>query len=251
MVLTPDPTLAAYGNIYHSNGIARLEPTTCVNPNFRERGLEDYHLSRAIEWTKINAPGDTLQWIVNDKHADWKTRLENAGFEWKRHDYVMEISMEAPPPAPVLPDGFVIRSFEKGIDEHAAYETIESAFRDHRGHHDSSYEEWSRGYFEHPEWSPEMSTIVTNNAEIVAAAMVFDYPNLTWVRQLGVRREWRKQGLGLAILHRIFSNAYARGTLKVGLGVDAESLTGATRLYERAGMHIKEHFIRYEKRITA
>jgi hypothetical protein len=31
------------------------------------------------------------------------------------------------------------------------------------------------------------------------------------------------------------------------LGVDASSLTGATRLYEKAGMHIVEESDRYEK----
>jgi hypothetical protein len=30
---------------------------------------------------------------------------------------------------------------------------------------------------------------------------------------------------------------WKRGKLKVGLGVDAQSLTGATRLYQKAGMH--------------
>ena len=34
---------------------------------------------------------------------------------------------------------------------------------------------------------------------------------------------------------------------KVGLGVDGASLTGATRLYEKAGMHIFRQFDAYEK----
>ena len=31
------------------------------------------------------------------------------------------------------------------------------------------------------------------------------------------------------------------------LGVDSESPTGATRLYERAGMHVERHFGIYQK----
>jgi hypothetical protein len=33
----------------------------------------------------------------------------------------------------------------------------------------------------------------------------------------------------------------------VGLGVDAASLTGATRLYEKAGMHVTRRYDTYEK----
>ena len=58
-----------------------------------------------------------------------------------------------------------------------------------------------------------------------------------WVEELGVRRSWRKKGLGLALLHHSFAEFYRREKHSVGLGVDAENLTGALRLYERAGMH--------------
>jgi hypothetical protein len=36
----------------------------------------------------------------------------------------------------------------------------------------------------------------------------------------------------------------------IGLGVDAENPTGATRLYERAGMHVAWSAALYEKRLT-
>jgi GNAT superfamily N-acetyltransferase len=57
-----------------------------------------------------------------------------------------------------------------------------------------------------------------------------------WVNVLGVRRPWRKRGLGLALLQHSFGEFYSRGKHRAGLGVDASSLTGATRLYEKAGM---------------
>ena len=45
-------------------------------------------------------------------------------------------------------------------------------------------------------------------------------------------------GVGEALLRRAFYDLHARGLRRVGLGVDAESPTGATRLYERAGMTV-------------
>ena len=35
----------------------------------------------------------------------------------------------------------------------------------------------------------------------------------------------------------------------MGLGVDAQSLTGATRLYEKAGMHVDRQYANYEKEL--
>jgi len=37
----------------------------------------------------------------------------------------------------------------------------------------------------------------------------------------------------------------------MALGVDAESPTGATRLYERAGMHIGQQYATYSKELRA
>ena len=68
-----------------------------------------------------------------------------------------------------------------------------------------------------------------------------------WVGSLGVRRKWRKQGLGMALLLHSFGEFYKRGETVVGLGVDASNPTGATRLYERAGMHIETEYVCYEK----
>jgi hypothetical protein len=38
---------------------------------------------------------------------------------------------------------------------------------------------------------------------------------------------------------------------RVALGVDAENPTGATRLYERAGMHIGQQYATYGKELRA
>ncbi len=60
-----------------------------------------------------------------------------------------------------------------------------------------------------------------------------------YVAALGVARPWRGKGLGRALLLRTFAEFYARGVPRVTLGVDAESPTGATKLYESVGMSIE------------
>jgi len=53
------------------------------------------------------------------------------------------------------------------------------------------------------------------------------------------------------LLRHSFNEFYQRGNRKVGLGVDAENLTGALRLYEKAGMHIYRQYNSYEKELRA
>jgi len=42
-----------------------------------------------------------------------------------------------------------------------------------------------------------------------------------------------------------------RGTTTIGLGVDSANLTGATRLYQRAGIVVAGEFALYEKELRA
>jgi mycothiol synthase len=60
---------------------------------------------------------------------------------------------------------------------------------------------------------------------------------------VAVRHTWRGRGLGLALLRHAFGEFYRRGVREVGLSVDAESTTGAPRLYRRAGMRVAGRYI--------
>lgn len=247
LIFASDGTLAACGIVWDTGELVRVEPTTCVHPAWREQGLEDFHLARVEAWARANAATQPIQWIVDSEHRTWTERLERRGYHTTRHDYVMEIELKQAPPTSLLANEFQMRSFQRGRDDRAVWACLQEAFRDHRGHSDLEFSVWSSGFLEHPEWSPELSTIVTQSAQVVAAAMVLHSFAGGWICSLGVRRPWRKQGIGFAMLHHIFGACYALGITKVGLGVDAESLTGATRLYERAGMRVKIHYVRYEK----
>ena len=59
-----------------------------------------------------------------------------------------------------------------------------------------------------------------------------------WVSELGVAPAWRRRGLGLALLRESFRRFRETGETVAALGVDSQNPTGATRLYERAGMRV-------------
>ena len=71
------------------------------------------------------------------------------------------------------------------------------------------------------------------------------------VASLAVRPAWRRRGLGLALLRNALGEFYRRGCGSVELLVDSDSLTGALRLYERAGMHTFRTQGVYEKELRA
>jgi hypothetical protein len=52
-------------------------------------------------------------------------------------------------------------------------------------------------------------------------------------------------------LCQAFNEFYRRGKRKVGLGVEAQNLTGALHLYESAGMHVDQVYDTYEKELRA
>jgi ribosomal protein S18 acetylase RimI-like enzyme len=65
-----------------------------------------------------------------------------------------------------------------------------------------------------------------------------------------VEPELRGRGLGLALTRTAFARFWALGERRVALGVDAENPTGATRLYERAGMYRLWEAVVWEKQLN-
>ena len=173
------------------------------------------------------------------------------GYTRVRAFWDMATRLEGPPPAPIWPDGIVVRPFVPGEDEYAAYTTAEEAFQDHWGHVAIPFEEWRASRIDHEGFDPALVFLARDGDEVAAAIRCRrrgeGASEKGWVDNLSVRRPWRGRGLGTALLLHAFDAFYRRGIRAVGLGVDAESLTGATRLYQRAGMHVERHFDVYRK----
>jgi ribosomal protein S18 acetylase RimI-like enzyme len=71
-----------------------------------------------------------------------------------------------------------------------------------------------------------------------------------YVGAIGVRPPWRGRGLAKVLLQRTFFEFWRRGSRRVSLDVDAQNPTGATHLYERAGMHVEKCGLAFEKAIA-
>ena len=160
--------------------------------------------------------------------------LRSRGFEPIRSFFRMVIELDDEPEPPTWPAAFEVSPLAPG-EERELYQVLEDAFLDHWGHTERTYEEWLATH----ELEPGLSFLVRSGGEVAAGAFCKrEFFGMGWVDALGTRRAYRRKGLGEALLRHAFRELYRCGARQVGLGVDAENPTGATRLYERVGMRV-------------
>jgi mycothiol synthase len=178
--------------------------------------------------------------------------FERAGWHHERTNWTMEIDLEAaaPLPEPAWPPGISMRSADLQRDARAIHETEVDSFSDHYGYVPQPFEQWLHFRTRFFKAEPELWILAVDGDQIAGIALCSSQrpgqPDLGWISTLGVRRAWRRRGLALAILHHAFRLLAARGKARAGLGVDSQSLTGATRLYEKAGMRVVRENLEYE-----
>ncbi len=174
-----------------------------------------------------------------------------AGYVPSRRFWRMIAELDAVQAAAV-PDGVVIRSYRDPDERHAVYEALEAAFADHWEHHPRAYGEWATRHFERDGFDPSLLWVAEVAGEIAGAIQADDSHRegqVGFVPTVGVVRAHRRRGIAEALLLTAFAELRSRGETRVALGVDAQSPTGATRLYEKIGMRVAWEAIVYEKEL--
>jgi ribosomal protein S18 acetylase RimI-like enzyme len=194
--------------------------------------------------------GTTARAFLPEGHAA-ETLLETSGYRRVRGSWTMEIELAAEPPHESRLDGVKIRPYRHPDDEWGVYEAHQEAFLDHWGSHPQTIERWRSFSVDARDFDPTL-WFVAWAGDDVAGYVLNAYerpgdPGYGWVGTLGVRRQWRRRGIGEALLHRSFATLHARGQRRVRLSVDSQNTTGATRLYERVGMHVLRASNTWEK----
>jgi mycothiol synthase len=163
--------------------------------------------------------------------------LRRHGYAPARTVYRMTMHLAGAPPVASVPEGLTIRSFRLEADEQVMFATMREAFEDHYRHSDEGFEAWKTRLLGHPDFVPELWWLAWDDAGEAAGGLIaYDHGDLGWIQGLGVRRPWRRRGLGAALLAHALAAFAARGQLRVDLAVDAEGQTRPLELYERMGM---------------
>jgi mycothiol synthase len=239
--------LVAFGFFERRGDIA--SGTGFVHPAETGRGLGTALVARAEAHAREVGHRLLRQWIdVADGAA--RELFDSRGYREGRRFWEMAIELDRPPPEPELPPGFRIEPFR--VDDARGYHAASNdSFAEHWGHVDRSFEEWWERTSHADGFDPTLWFLIRDGGEIAAICQCeAGRMDGGLVAELGVRKPWRRRGLGLALLQHAFCELYRRGERRATLGVDSENETGATRLYEQAGMHVDMEHAVMEKALS-
>lgn len=182
--------------------------------------------------------------------------LRSAGFEVVRSFWEMKRSLEeVSPEPPPLPAGVTIRTLDATRDdERRLYHRLaEDAFVDHWDNTPLPFEEWyalldaSAGRDVTQWWVAEFDG---EPAGLLIGADSRAELGEGYVDVLGVLRPFRGRGVAKALLWFAFAEFVRRGRTRAALGVDSESPTGATRLYEAVGMSVDKVILAQQQTVA-
>ncbi|GLV56927.1 putative acetyltransferase, GNAT [Dictyobacter sp. S3.2.2.5] len=237
-------------HVQHARNIVRC----IVHPQYLDHGIGELLLEKAEQWARQQIPlaapdvRVTLRGYCDNQNPAWEALLKRHDFQPIRNFWDMGIELLTAPTAPQWPE--YIRIIHPTTDMlYAVYETDEEIFRDHWGFMHQPFEQWQYWAVQQDTFDPSLWFLAMDGDEIAGISLCANEEQGGWVHVLGVRRPWRRQGLALALLQHSFSEFFRRDIHTVSLSVDAQSLTGATRLYERAGMHVVKRATQYEKEL--
>ena len=266
LIFSPDGVPAAYAEIWDTDSIP-VHPFVVwgVHPQFATENNQAVGLAllnwaaarskRVIERVPADAQVAMVLTAFRQDSASLKL-FDALGATFKRSFYQMGIDIVDVSRSEIeWPQEMRLVTFAEYPEKKALYLAKFEAFNDHFGavedeDPEDGYESWAHRLSD-PDFDPTLWFILLDGDEIAAFSTCWpkadEQHDLGYIRNLGVRRPWRRRGLAQKLLLHSFNVFKARGGFRrVQLSVDAESLTGATRLYEKVGMRVLRENCGYE-----
>lgn len=260
MVIAPAGQAIGYVHVW-SDDQMHFVTNGGVHPAYRQQGigtallrLASVRVCERVPHAPVDARVTLATWSLNSVANEAEQRLlQREGYQAVRHAWDMCIDMKEAPPEPVWPAGLTVRTFVSGQDELAIFEAFNEAFQDHWGYTPLPFETWAYETIPQETFDPSLCFLACDGEMIAGFSLCEDSSLIESgrVNDLGIRRAWRKRGVGRALLLHSLREFYQRGRPGVQLSVDSQSLTGATRLYEQAGMHVTLQHDFYEKELRS
>ncbi|HEY8018671.1 MAG TPA: GNAT family N-acetyltransferase [Actinomycetota bacterium] len=246
LVEAPDGAIAAYSETVAKDATVDVFVFAKIHPDHRGRGIGAFVAAateaRAAELIPagVTAPLRNGFPSTDDRAI---ALFAGRGYAHVRSFWHMERpleGLEAPPPEP---DGITIRPAAAGEDERISWALLEEAFAEHFGYQPLTFDEWLAMWSGFPGYDPTWVLLAFEGDEPVGISIVLPSEDgVAWVGELGVLKPWRRHGIGMALLQRSFAFIASKGYSTVRLGVDTQNTTGATHLYERAGMTVRREY---------
>jgi mycothiol synthase len=239
VVTDPDGAIVAYGQA------SRGEPDVVgswgvVLPAQRGRGIGSSLFERIEARAADLLAGATaprFRHAINARDTAAADMAGARGLHPIRHNWHMQIDLGGSiAPAPD-PEGIRIGGVEPD-DLGTVYPILEAAFADDPVDRLDSFEQWSEEQVSSPGFDLTLWLLARDGDVPVGALTASAGDDGGWVDWLAVRASHRGRGIGSALLRRSFATFVDRGLRRAMVNVDAENVTGATAVYERAGMRV-------------
>ncbi|MFF3559446.1 GNAT family N-acetyltransferase [Streptomyces sp. NPDC002574] len=247
--------MVGYSSAAHkplAEGVHRVVVSGGVHPEYRRRGLGAQLLAAGIASAKvlhtIHHPGlrlavDVQNNALNDSALACYQAAGMTPLRWYSH-------MRHPLGAAIVdvpaPEGFVLEGYS-GDNDPEFYAVGNEAFLDRRGGVPMPLEQW-RGLLGWQAFRADLSFLLRDADSGAAVGMLLTFfwdadTEATGVRdahfmRIGTCRAYRKRGVAGALISHALRSAQDNGFDRASLEVDADSLTGANGLYERAGFTV-------------
>ena len=248
VVVDGEGTVAGYAQAMREEP-AVVDCWGVVHPRRRGRGigsslvdLTDERASRLL----AGLPSGRFRHAISAGDDAAAALLKARGLRPVRHFWHMQIDLTGPLEPGPAPEGVEVTGIDSG-DLPAIHGVIDEAFADHFGHHAEPFERWMAEQEASPSHDPALWLLARAEGRPVGTLTGHVGGDHGWVDYLGVLTACRGRGAGMALLRRSFATFADRGVRRVILNVDAENSTGATALYERAGMRVINRWDLWER----
>ncbi|MCI4645128.1 MAG: GNAT family N-acetyltransferase [Hyphomonadaceae bacterium] len=141
------------------------------------------------------------------------------------------------PPRP-LPGGFAFTAFDEARHARPARDLLNAVYADGGGDV-LDFETWWPALKADSEFDPALCFIVTETASGTLAGFAQCWSS-GFMKDIGVRADLRRLGLGKAVIAQIFAEFAARGLNEVHLKVQSDNPSGAVAFYRALGMEVVE-----------
>jgi GNAT superfamily N-acetyltransferase len=250
VVIGADEALLGYGDVMHATAEEIFVKVYVVSGQSTDGVLS--HLLGLAEKRALEHPEKPamMKCRVSDVNQHLMGALDQDGFMRYLSFLMMEVVLDGPPETPRWADGITVRNFVPDQDDDATYEVDEGASADKGYYSPLTFEDWKkRMNVGGKGFDPTLWWLACRGDEIVGVALNYVQSDgeAAWIDHLGVGRNWRKKGIGKALMLQSFGEFYWRGVKTIKLNVDSESLTNAHRLYAGLGMETVQQYHWYEK----
>jgi mycothiol synthase len=241
-----DGTIAAYSETIAKDATVNVFAFAKVHPDHRGRGVGTFVAASIEARAAEMIPAGVMAPLRNGFPSTDERAIAlfgSRGYVHVRSFWHMErplADLEAPAPGP---EGITIRPGAAGEDQRISWAILEEAFSEHFGYEPGTFEEWLTMWSGFPGYDPTWVLLAFEGDEPVGISIVLpSEEGVAWVAELGVLKPWRRHGVGMALLQRSFAFMASEGFALARLGVDTQNTSGATRLYERAGMTVRREY---------